>query len=345
MRISRNFPNKDTLIVVTLCFIPFLESLVRGWYYHSWFYGLLKYIGLIVVEDARTILAIVALSILSFICCKRSSKLFRIAGVLFAILAIITNVLYVADFCVQSILSNRLFFSDIPIYLKQMFSFKVFFGALFSHKLVLLDILFCLLQIVAFIGLFIGNPGKISRVQTSFAFATIVIFAVASLFPFQSPMRQAFLNVFSLNYEGNGRFAPYSRLFLENQVSKKLEGSIELKDKTSCFNPHNQKLNIIQIVFESMSVAQSKLFSDLPDNLFPKTDLLVKEKGMYFTNFFQNTYNSASGQFVSMSGHLALPNSKREYPWHNEELLKDSLANKLAHLSNGGVFYRIYCIG
>ncbi len=322
--------------------IPFLESIVRGWIYKSSFYGLYKYILLILIEDLPVILLIESLflSMLFFRYLVEKYKkhhyilcnFFKISSFFSFLGCSLLNIFFVSDIVTYSILGHRLFLSDIPIYFNQKISFEVLLPSLLTKNTVLAEVLLGVIYFLILLYLFLKRNFKIKGNSIPIfllpaAGLCLLISSFSYFYPLESPSRQAYANVIFTNQEGRIRFKPYSSDFIEKIAKKSLEKRTLINKAIQDKNKHD--INIIQVVFESMAVGQSKLFGNMSQDLFPETDKLVKEKGLWFSNFFQNTYNSASGQFVSMTGHLALPTPQRDYPWHNTSLLKDSLPNRL----------------
>lgn len=89
----------------------------------------------------------------------------------------------------------------------------------------------------------------------------------------------------------------------------------------------DKRLNVILVIYESLSHYQSKFFSGLNDHV-PLFDEL-SHNNMAFKGFFHNTFNSSSGNFNILTGHFALPTAEHEYPWENKRLTRDSVIHSL----------------
>lgn len=344
-RLFSLFFSLKTLFFLSI-FIPYAESIVRGWIYKNSFYGLYKYVFIILIEDLPVLFFINAL----FLSCIYLKKLadeknisFIISFLLkfflffFYLFTVLLNTLFVSDSIVFSTLGNRLFLTDISVYIGQRISFDVLLPSILMKRTVLCEILLSISFFIS-VSLFLikikaGHDLKLDKSMNLSALACLLFLGVGIFLfyhPQKSAFRQAYSNFIFTNLEGTNRFKSYSPQYIQKYKNKNL---IKRTLNNEILSSKNEKpINIIQIVFESMSVSQSKLFGNMSQDLFPRTDRIVKERGLWFSNFYQNTYNSASGQFVSMSGHLALPTPNRDYPWHNKTLLKDSLPHRLHQL-------------
>ncbi len=298
----------------------FVLGVVRGSYFKNWFYGEDKYLIYVLRED----LEILLLSLSLFICLNIFKE--RIIKIFVALFLSIIVGLYASDILTQELLANRLYFSDILVYAKQKVTLDVFIPAVLTNQSVFLILL-------SLLSLFFTLCYSVQRAEALLSRKVggvlLLISTVALGLSIYShpvdPLRQAYLNVFVLNSEG-GRSESYSNSFRNTNMNT-YEG---------IFTPNivrgkNTQLNVIQIIFESYSVSQTALFNNgRLEDLFPLTDRLIRDNAFIYKNFYQNTYNSASGQFVTISGHYALPNAKREYPWDNATLLNDALPKRLA---------------
>ncbi|UCG38094.1 MAG: LTA synthase family protein [bacterium] len=226
----------------------------------------------------------------------------RILGFLFKAGSLLVLLFYLSDLLVFRVFNLRLFVEDILIY--GLDTKSVLFMAssvLGSAGELLLPIV--LLSLVGALLSFLLLPLKSFPRLLAGMSAMVLVFAVIAVAAPDLSGANAWVveNVLEVN-RPNGLARPYG----PEKTARALNGScLGEVDTVLPDPPGDGRPDIILVLFESLSLYQTRLFSETRD-IVPRFDSITR-RGTAFTDFFSNGFNTDDGLIALLTGIPPLP--------------------------------------
>lgn len=301
---------------VTLTAAVVMPSVMRGIHLKRHLYDQTYHVFEILSEDSEIILfLLLAYVVLSMI---KNRGFRRVA----AVVPVILYIYFVGDVVTVYTLNSRLLFSDV---LKYAFGMETHVANIAMNFLSTRE---GIVLVVA--SLFaVSQYFTVEYCRNKATKCLIILLVPALAFAFRFSHPEHTLRVLTQNVLRNNISITRTRNYTDEFV-RAHKTAMEEAVQPVVLSGQSRHLNVILVIYESLSHYQSMFFSGL-NNYVPRFDELSQEN-MAFKEFFHNTYNSSSGNFNILTGHFALPTPKNEYPWENDKLAEDSVIHLLNRL-------------
>jgi phosphoglycerol transferase MdoB-like AlkP superfamily enzyme len=206
---------------------------------------------------------------------------------------------YLIDIYLYKFLHQRLFFNDITTY----FNLDTIIEIINRDFAITLLIAIVLLFLLVISFLFIHNIVMSLRLEKYSGGSLIVIMLGLIVF---TP-KIDYIDDISIRNIVDINFSSTEAVDYEEKSIKPLENKINNIEMLSCNNKDiKEPRNIILVLWESLSMYQSELFSGI-NNWTPNLDKLASNN-RYYTNFFANNFTSLEGRVAILTGEKTFRN-------------------------------------
>lgn len=197
------------------------------------------------------------------------------------------------DIYLYKFLNQRLLVSDISLYFDINTILETFNRELSSNsKLYIFLVLMFILQYLT-----VHKKSILSKIEKLYSLTIVLLLSGLILFVSRIDYINdvAIRNIVEINFQSS------SSVDYSDETIRRAKEKIDDIESLQCFeNQKSQKSNIILVVWESLSMYQSQLFSGM-NNWTPKLDKLAREN-RYYTNFFANNFTSLEGRLALLTG-------------------------------------------
>ncbi len=195
------------------------------------------------------------------------------------IVLLVFSIYYLTDVYLFKFLHQRLYFSDVATFFDGDTINEVFLRDVSNHTVKILLIL------LSFGFVFFHRKIKLIVLDKIIMSSLLVLFISLVVFVSESNYVNSvgIRNIVDINYRSK------ASIDYDESTLKKLEGKISSVESLSCkSNGLNLKKNVILLVWESLSMYHSNLFSGLNDWTPHLDDLAMSNR--YYSNFYQFTW-------------------------------------------------------
>lgn len=206
---------------------------------------------------------------------------------------------YLIDVYLYKFLHQRLYFNDIATYFNADAVVEVInrdLGLSLIFAVILL-----LFLILSFLFFHKNNKSMVFEKYLTMLFITVMLGFIVFTHKIDYINDISIRNIVDIN------FASTEAVDYEEETINTLTGKINSVEMLSCRAVDAKKpRNVILVLWESLSMYQSELFSGI-NNWTPYLDKLAKEN-RYYTNFFANNFTSLEGRVAILTGERTFRN-------------------------------------